>query len=98
MQRRQAETRERVLALFEREAAAVAGPERIAFLAEARSLPGTRHDTSHFPRLVLGWINADFDVQIRIFQQFSRSTRKSSSREQILQISAKIIILQKKKE
>ena len=26
------------------------------------------HDTSVFPRLVLGWIEADFRVQIRIFQ------------------------------
>ena len=42
-----------------------------------------RHDTSLFPRLVLGWINADFRVQIRIFQHFSSSTRKSSSRKQI---------------
>ena len=42
-----------------------------------------------FPRLVLGWIEADFRVQIRILQHFSKSTRKSSSREQILQISAK---------
>ena len=42
-------------------------------------------------RLVLGWIDADFRVQIRIFQRFSKSTRKSSSREQILQISAKKI-------
>ena len=30
---------------------------------------------SLFPRLVLGWINADFRVQIRIFQHFSKSTR-----------------------
>ena len=41
---------------------------------------------SLFPRLVLSWINADFRVQIRIFQHFSRSTRKSSSREQICKI------------
>ena len=47
------------------------------------------HDTSLFRRLVLGWIEADFRVQIRIFQHFSKSTRKSSSREQILQISVK---------
>ena len=40
-------------------------------------------------RLVLGRIEADFRVQIRILQHFSKSTRKSSSREQILQISAK---------
>ena len=44
---------------------------------------------SLFPRLVLGWIEADFRVQIRILQHFSKSTRKSPSREQILQISAK---------
>ena len=43
------------------------------------------HDTSLFPRLVLVWVNADFRVQIRIFQHFSRSTRKSSSRKEILQ-------------
>ena len=30
------------------------------------------HDTSLFPRLVLGWINADFGHQIVIFQHFSR--------------------------
>ena len=46
-------------------------------------------DTSLFPRLVLGWIEADFRVQIRILQHFSKSTRKSPSREQILEISAK---------
>ena len=34
-------------------------------------------------RLVLGWINADFRVQIRVLQHFSRSTRISSSRKQI---------------
>ena len=34
-----------------------------------------RHDTSLFPRLVLGCINADFGHQIFIFQHFSRSTR-----------------------
>ena len=28
------------------------------------------HDTSLFPGLVLGWINADFRVQIRILQHF----------------------------
>ena len=38
---------------------------------------------SLFPRLVLGWVNADFRVQICIFQHFSSSTRKSSSRKQI---------------
>ena len=47
------------------------------------------HDTALFRRLVLGWIEADFRVQIRILQHFSKSTRKSSSREQILQMSAK---------
>ena len=35
------------------------------------------HDTSLFPRLVLGWIDADLDDQIVIFQHFSRSTRFS---------------------
>ena len=38
-----------------------------------------------FPALVLGWIEADFCNQGLILQHFSRSTRKSSSREQILQ-------------
>ena len=33
------------------------------------------HDTSLFPRLVLGCITADFGHQIVIFQHFSRSTR-----------------------
>ena len=47
-----------------------------------------RHDPSLFRRLVLGWIEADFRVQIRILQHFSKSTRKSSSREQIWQMSA----------
>ena len=47
------------------------------------------HDTSLFPKLVLGWIEADFCNQGLILQHFSRSTRKSSSREQILQIFAK---------
>ena len=47
------------------------------------------HDTALFRRLVLGWIEADFRVQIHILQHFSKSTRKSSSREQILQNSAK---------
>ena len=37
---------------------------------------------SLFPGLVLGCINADFRVQVRILQHFSRSTRKSSSRKQ----------------
>ena len=44
---------------------------------------------SLFPRLVLGWINADFRVQIRILQHFSSSSRKSSSREQICNILTK---------
>ena len=39
---------------------------------------------SLFPRLVLGWINADFRVQMRILQHFSRSSRRSSSLKQIL--------------
>ena len=45
--------------------------------------------SAQLPRLVLGWIEADFDVQIRIFQHFSKSTRKSPPREQIWQISEK---------
>ena len=43
-----------------------------------RSRRRSGHTTRH-PRLVLGCIDADFRVQIRIFQHFSRSTRKSSS-------------------
>ena len=35
-------------------------------------------DMSLFPRLVLGWIEADFRVQIRILQHFSKSTRKEN--------------------
>ena len=35
------------------------------------------HDTSLFPRLVLGCITADFGNQRVIFQHFSRSTRLS---------------------
>ena len=65
------------------------------FAASARSTSGSQytdaaagHDTSLFPRLVLGWINADFRVQTRIFQHFSRPPRKSPSRQQILQIFA----------
>ena len=46
------------------------------------------HDTSLFLGLVLGWIETDFCNQGLILQHFSRSTRKSSSREQI---SAKIL-------
>ena len=34
-----------------------------------------RHDTSPFPRLVLGCINTDLGNQIVILQHFSRSTR-----------------------
>ena len=55
--------------------------------AQARSAAAARSARSEapslFPGLVLGWINADFRVQIRIFQHFSSSTRKSSSRKQI---------------
>jgi len=47
------------------------------------------HDTSLFPGLVLGWIEADFCNQGLILQHFSRSTRESSSHEQILQNFAK---------
>ena len=36
------------------------------------------HDTSLFRRLVLGWIEADLRVQIRILQHFSKSTRLPS--------------------
>ena len=43
---------------------------------------GVGQDTALFRRLVLGWISADFRVQIRIFQHFSRSTSKSTSRNQ----------------
>ena len=50
---------------------------------------GLARTPSLFPRLVLGWINADFRVQIRIFQHISSSTRKSSSREQICKILQK---------
>ena len=50
--------------------------------------PTSCTDTALFRRVVLGWIEADFRVQIRIFQHFSKSTRKSPSREQILEISA----------
>ena len=47
---------------------------------------------SLFPRLVLGWINADFRVQTRIFQHFSRSARQSYYRKQInLQKIAKFL-------
>ena len=40
-------------------------------------------EPSLFLGLVLGWIDADLRVQIRIFQHFSKSTRRSSSRKQI---------------
>ena len=54
--------------------------------------------SSLFRRLVLGWIDADFRVQIRILQHFSSSTRISSSRKQTCKDSAKISrILQKSK-
>ena len=53
------------------------------------SVISVRPITHLFPRLVLGWIEADFRVLIRIFQHFSKSTRISSSRDQILQISGK---------
>ena len=49
------------------------------------------HDTSLFPRLVLSCIDADRNEKWRIFQHFSRSTRKSPSRKQILQISANFL-------
>ena len=62
---------------------------RVGFRALSIRSAGCGHDTSLFPRLVLVCINADFDVQIRIFQHLSRSTGKSFSREQILQISVK---------
>ena len=73
-------------------------PERQCRHAETRSAPTQRssegsdsngNDASLFPRLVFSRIEADFCVQICIFQHFSRSTRKSSPRKQILQISAK---------
>ena len=51
-------------------------------LAQRRAAAATT--PSLFLGLVLGWIDADFRVQIRILQHFSKSTRKSSSREQIL--------------
>ena len=51
-----------------------------------------REARSLFPGLVLGWIDADFRVQneiFSIFQNLQENIRKSSSREQIWQISAK---------
>ena len=36
---------------------------------------GAGHDTSPFPRLVLGCIDADRNEKWRIFQHFSKSTR-----------------------
>ena len=36
------------------------------------------HDTSLFPSFVLGCINTDFSIQIRILQHFSKSTKLSS--------------------
>ena len=47
--------------------------------------------SANFGRLVLGCIEADFCNQGLILQHFSRSTRKSSSREQILQNFGKIL-------
>ena len=57
----------------------------------------------NFRGLVLFCIEADSCTQIRILQHFSRSRRKSSYREQILQISAKTLqnigrLFQKKKK
>ena len=49
-----------------------------------------RHITRN-PGLVLGWIEADFCDQGLILQHFSRSTRKSSSRDQILQNFGKFL-------
>ena len=62
-------------------------------VCESSASSGTDHghDTALFPRLVLGWIEADFRVQIRILQHFSKSTRKSSSREEICKFLPKII-------
>ena len=40
--------------------------------------PGNCHDTSLFSRLVLGCIETKFYNQIRILQQFSKSTKLSS--------------------
>ena len=51
-----------------------------------------RHDTSLFPRLVLGCINADFGLQIIIFQHFSRSTVAPIGRKK----SASTFLLPKK--
>ena len=60
---------------------------RAGTLAQERmKAPRSSPRPSLFPRLVLSWINADFRVQIRIFQHFSSSTRKSSSRKQICKI------------
>ena len=52
----------------------------------ARSSSSWATTPSLFPRLVLGWIDADFRVQIRVLQHFSKSTRKSSSRKQMCKI------------
>ena len=41
--------------------------------AQPRGAPRWATKPSLFTRLVLGWINADFRVQIRLFQHFSRS-------------------------
>ena len=52
----------------------------------------------HFRGLALGWINADFRVQIRILQHFSRRTRKSPSRKRICKCFANSYKSLKKKE
>ena len=54
--------------------------------ALAATSPASMSARTSRPRLVLGWINADFHVQRHILQHFSRSTRKSSSRKQICKI------------
>ena len=63
-------------------------PQEIPSSKRSGSGPRHHHSTtpSLFPGLVLSWIDADFRVQIRIFQHFSNSTRKSSSRKQICKI------------
>ena len=65
-----------------RPAAAAGGPAAAQVLAVAVAA-GARRGHAALPRLVLGRINADFRVQIRIVQHFSRPTRESSSRKQI---------------
>ena len=63
----------------------VSWPQRIHNCLH-HSTSRSHQSTSLFPKLVLGWINADFRVQIRIFQHFSRPPRQSPSRQQIWQI------------